>query len=179
MRRFILFFHLYVAAFAAPVFIMLAISGGLYLIDIKGEVTRKVLELPAGTTLDFESDDLKADVTALLANQGISHRFEHVTKGRSGIQTRPSSRITYQFQLEDGNLKATRITPDIPKVMIELHKGHGPRLFRLYQKLVAIALLFTVLSGVWVGFSSRALRNKTALTSAAGLITFVLLGFVL
>lgn len=178
LRKFLLNTHLYIAAFVAPVFILLGLSGGLYLIDIKGEVTRTPVELRANATLDFESDTLEADVSALLQAQGISHRFESVAKGRGGLQTRPTSRTSYQFRYQDDELIATRITPDFPKVMIELHKGHGSSLFKLYQKLVAIALILTVLSGVWMGLASKVLRKKTALTSVVGLVVFILLGFV-
>lgn len=178
MRRFLLNAHLYIAAFVAPVFVLLGLSGGLYLIDIKGEVTRTAIELPADAALDFESETLEADVSALLAAQGISHRFEYVARGRGGIHTRPTSRTSYQFSYQGDKLMATRATPNIPKVMIELHKGHGPSLFRTYQKLVAIALILAVLSGVWMGLASKVLRKKTALASLAGLIAFVFAGFL-
>lgn len=178
MRRVLLNVHLYIAALVAPVFIMLAISGGLYLLDIKGKVTQTDITLPAGATLDFESADLEADVTALLAAQGIAHRFEYVVASRTRLQTRPSSRTSYQFEFEGDTLKATRLDPDIQKIMIELHKGHGPRLFKTYQKLVAIALILSVLSGVWMGLASKVFRKRTALAGAAGLAVFVLIGFV-
>ena len=62
---------------------------------------------------------------------------------------------------------------------MELHKGHGPSLFTAYQKLVALALILVVLSGVWMGLASKVLRKKTGLVSLAGLVVFILAGFVI
>ena len=200
MRKFLLNVHLYVAAFVAPVFILLGLSGGLYLLDIKGEVTRTEIALPADASLDFESDNLEAEITALLASQGISHKFESLSRrggpaagrgpgagarpgagparGGGFVQTRPSSRTSYHFRRQGGQLTVTRVTPDFQKVMIELHKGHGPSLFRTYQKLVALALILAVLSGVWMGLASKVLRKQTALAATAGLIAFIGVAFL-
>ncbi len=179
MRRFLMHCHLYIAAFVAPAFILMAVSGGLYLLGIKGEVTKIPLELPADATLDFSSSNLKDDVSALLAAQGVQHRFEYIKKGANSAVTRPTSRISYEVTLEGGRLVANRVEPNLQKTMIELHKGHGPTLFKTYQKLVAISLILVVLSGVWMGLTSKALLKKTAITSGAGLIVFVLLAFLI
>jgi len=178
MRRYIMLFHLYIAAFVAPVFILMAISGGLYLLGIKGSVTKTPLELPADATLDFSNNDLEGDVSALLAAKGVKHRFEYLKQSATSVVTRPTSRISYEVKLEDGKLVANRVKPDFQKTMIELHKGHGPTLFKTYQKLVAISLILIVLSGLWMGLTSTALRNKTAITSGAGILIFVLLAFL-
>lgn len=233
IRNFCLHVHLYLAAFVAPVFVLFGLSGGLFLLDIRGEVTRTPVELSADATLDFQSETLEDDVRALLADHGISHRFEHINRprlpaggagfqrgagfpggagagrgqgrgagaGRAGgprggggfgrgaggpgaaqasvIQTRPTSRTSYQFRYQNGTLTATRATPNLQRSLMELHKGHGPRLFTTYQKLVALALILVVLSGVWMGLASKVLRKKTGLVSFAGLVVFILAGFVI
>ena len=179
MRRYLMLLHLYIAAFVAPVFIFIAISGGLYLFGIKGDVTKTPLELPAHATLDFSSSNLKDDVSALLAAQGVQHRFEYLKMGENSIVTRPTSRISYEFKLEGGELVANRVKPNLQKTLIELHKGHGPTLFKTYQKLVALSLILVVLSGLWMGLTSRALLKKTAITSGAGLLVFILLAFLI
>ena len=95
------------------------------------------------------------------------------------IQTRPTSRTSYQFRYQNGTLTATRATPNLQRSLMELHKGHGPSLFTTYQKLVALALILVVLSGVWMGLASKVLRKKTGLVSLAGLVVFILAGFVI
>lgn len=98
MLRYIRLFHLYVTAFVAPMFFLVAISGGLYLIGVKGEVTKTPLDLPADATLDFESSNLKNYVSALLAAQGVDHRFEYIRGGATSLVTRPTSRVNYEVR---------------------------------------------------------------------------------
>ncbi|MFT6839599.1 MAG: putative iron-regulated membrane protein [Candidatus Azotimanducaceae bacterium] len=173
MRRLLINVHLYLAAFLAPMLLLVAVSGGLYLLNIKGEVTREAVVMPAGSNLDTEAPTLEADVRALLAEAGITHEFEYLRVSSNKVVTRPTSREHYQFNLAATGLTATRNTPDLQGRMMELHKGHGPGLFKDFQKVLSVGLMFIVLSGLWLGISARGLRNKTLLSTIAGLIVFL------
>ena len=63
--------------------------------------------------------------------------------------------------------------------MMELHKGHGPKLFKSYQKLVALLLLAVVFGGILVGLLAKAYRRHTIIALAGGFISFILIGFVI
>jgi hypothetical protein len=67
--------------------------------------------------------------------------------------------------------------PSIQSKLIELHKGHGPEIFKTFQKLIAVGLLFVVLSGFWLGVSSPSLRLNTLVITSAGVITLSFLAF--
>jgi len=60
-----------------------------------------------------------------------------------------------------------------------LHKGHGPQLFKSYQKLVALLLLGVVLGGILVGLLAKAYRRQTIIAVAVGFVVFFLVGFVI
>ena len=62
--------------------------------------------------------------------------------------------------------------------MIELHKGHGPSLFKLYQKFVAILLIGVVLGGVLVGLLAKAYRGKTIASLIGGTVLFLVLALL-
>ncbi len=175
MRRTLIFIRLWLAAFVAPAFILVAVSGGLYLFGVKGTIETTVINLPAGATLDLSSKNLSADVDQLLRAAKIEHDYEYLKQRSKLIQTRPTSRTYIEFSLKRDKLTATRNVPDLQKSMIELHKGHGPSAFKTYQKLVAISLLIVVLSGFWMGISSPGLRRKTITASGLGLSLFILL----
>ena len=175
MRKILIQIHLILAAFAAPAFILVATSGGLYLIGVKGELLSTEISLPVDALLDFSSPTLDADVRGLLAEVGVQHEFEYLKDRGSLIQTRPTSRSYLEFTLDDGVLSLSRKDPSLQSSMIELHKGHGPLAFKTYQKGVAISLLLVVLSGLWMGLTSRALRTRTTVVSVAGLILFLVL----
>ena len=177
-RKLLILIHMYMAAFLAPALILVAVSGGLYLLGNGGDMAKTRVDLPANTTLDFSAADLDAELRTLLAKLDPDYSFEYIKNRGTKIQTRPTSRAYYEFAIKDGNLSAAHVKPNFQGVMIELHKGHGPKLFKLYQKFLALGLLLIVLSGLWVGLASAVHRKKTLLTTIAGVLLFIVLGFV-
>ncbi|WP_026148041.1 PepSY-associated TM helix domain-containing protein [Robiginitomaculum antarcticum] len=175
-RKLLIQIHLILAAFMAPAFILAAISGGLYLLDIKGNTSQEPITVPAGFTLDFQSPTIKDDVKAFLESQGHMDKFQYIKDRGDVIQTRPTSRAYYQLELDDGVMTASYRDPNFQASMMELHKGHGPVAFKWYQKFVALALLFVVLSGLWMGLWSKPLRKRTLWVTSLG--TLVILGLV-
>ncbi len=176
LRQILVTLHLLFAGFMAPAFLLVAVSGGLYLLGNKGQTTSQVIDLPASATLDFKSKTLETDVRALLADAGISHRFEYVkTRGDDVIHLRPTSRRYIEMKQTGGGLSAALITPNLQASMMELHSGHGPKLFKLYQKFVALALLVVIFGGVLVGLLARVYRRKTVAALTFGTVTFLLL----
>ena len=173
IRKTLINIHLFLAAFMAPAFILLAVSGGLYLIGNKGEVTKSDVALPAGATLDFKSASIEQEVRDLLKAGGINYKFEYVKDRGSRIDLRPTSKTYIEISQTPNGLKASRVKPYFQKSMMELHKGHGPKAFKTYQKLVALALLFVVLSGTFVGLFAKAYRRKTVIATGLGLIVFL------
>ena len=84
--------HLRVAAFFTPILLIIAISGGLYLVGDKGTTVETSVSLPAEAALDPKSADLRADVDALLRSAGVEHSFEYIKKSGSTLTTSPTSR---------------------------------------------------------------------------------------
>ena len=177
MRNLWINLHLYMAAFFAPTLLLLAISGGLYLIGVKGTVSSTPVAVPTGTVINLASPSLEADVRALLRNLGIVHDFEYVRKSGDTLFTRPTSRTYYEISVANNSVEVKRNVPDLQKRMIELHKGHGPLLFKDFQKILAVGLLFLVFSGLRLGLSSAGLRMKTIATGVGGLVIFLILAF--
>ena len=171
--------HLCVAAFLAPVVLLMAVSGGLYLLGIKGKVTELPVDLAPGAALDLAAPDLEAAVRQLLADAGIEHRFEYLKREDGTLITRPTSRVHYVVHVGQDGVQLTRNEPNLQKRLIELHKGHGPRAFKILQKVMAAGLLAVVGTGFWLGLSATGLRVRMAVTGAAGLLLFILLAFVL
>lgn len=177
-RSLLINIHLYLAALFAPIVLMLAFSGGLYLLGVKGSVEQTSVQLPAGAQLDFDSSTLQADVQSLLDGAGVSHEFEYIKRKGSVLYTRPTSREHYQITQSDTGLTVARNTPDLQAGLIELHKGHGPLAFKNLQKFTAAGLIIVLLSGVWLGLGSPRLRKPTLISSGIGLAMFVVLGFL-
>ena len=175
-RKFLLKIHMYTAAFFAPAVLLVAISGGLYLIGVKGEVDQQTIYHSNAATVDIKSTALKADVSAVLAKAGVDdYEFEYVKIKGDKLYTRPTSAQHYIIHLTADGLDVIKASPSPQSRMIELHKGHGPTAFKTFQKVFAVGLIFIILSGLWLGISAARLRRSTLLTAAAGSAVFVLL----
>jgi len=178
VRRTLVLVHMYFAAFMAPAFLLVALSGGLYLLGNKGSVQSEQLTLPADSALNFESETLESDIRTLLESVGIDHKFEYVKANGQQAETRPTSRTHIEFLQSDQGLQAKVNKPSLQYAMMELHKGHGPKLFKLYQMLVALTLLGVVLGGLAVGLLAQSYRRKVLITSAVGLAVFLALSLL-
>ena len=177
-RKLFITIHMYLAAFFAPAVLLVAISGGLYLTGVKGEVEQVTIYSSSDTTIDSESASLHTDVAALLANAGVeSYSYEYVKVKGSTLYTRPTSSDHYIIKLNGGGVEVIHARPSLQSRMIELHKGHGPSAFKTFQKVFAIGLIVIILSGLWLGISAARLRRSTLLTATAGAVVFALLLF--
>ena len=165
--------HIWTASFFAPILVMMAISGGLYLLGIKGNVKEFPVSLETGAILDLASTHLEADVGRLLKEAGIDHQFEDVIQDGEILTTRPTSRVHYVLQVGEDGVRVTRNVPDLPKRLMELHKGHGPTAFKTLQKFMAVGLLIIVISGFVLGLSSVRLRAQVLGISGLALLLFL------
>lgn len=177
-RKLLVTLHLYLAAFFAPAALLVAISGGLYLVGIKGTVEQEAIYTSSNTTIDSKSASLHANVAALLVDAGVeSYNFEYVKVSGENLYTRPTSSNHYIIKSNREGVEVIHARPNLQSRIMELHKGHGPAAFKTFQKVFAIGLMFIILSGLWLGISAARLRRTTLLTAAAGTAAFILLLF--
>lgn len=172
-RALLIKLHLYCSAFFAAAIVLVAVSGGLYLIGIKGTIE----QMPVGTLATGQQlllDPSEAKVQAALASLGVSDfEFEYVNKKGSQLITRPTTRPFYTLDINGDEAVVQYNEPSLQKRMIELHMGHGPTAYKTYQQVFAAGMLFIILTGLWLGLSSARLRFSTAMISGAGVILFL------
>ena len=171
-RALLIKLHLYCSAFFAAGIILVAVSGGLYLIGIKGTIEQTLVgTLTTGQQLS--QDPREANVQAALASLGVADfEFEYVKQKGSQLITRPTTRPFYTLDISGDEAMVQYNEPSLQKRMIELHMGHGPTAYKTYQKVFAAGMLFIILTGLWLGLSSARLRVSTAMISGAGVLLF-------
>ena len=172
-RALLIKLHLYCSAFFAAAIILVAVSGGLYLIGIKGTVE----QTPVGTLAtgqQLSQDPSETNVQVALAALGVTDfEFEYVKQKGSQLITRPTTRPFYTLDIS-GDMAVVKFNePSLQKRMIELHMGHGPTAYKTYQQVFAAGMLLIILTGLWLGLSSARLRFSTAVISGAGVILFL------
>ena len=174
-RALLIKLHLYLSAFFSAAIILVAVSGGLYLIGIKGSVEQtSVATLSAGQQL--LADPSQSAVQEALAEVGVrDFSFDYVKQKGTQLITRPTTRPFYTLDVADDEIVIRYNEPSLQKRMIELHMGHGPSAYKVYQQIFAAGMLFIILSGLWLGLSSDRLRRATAGVCSAGVLLFILL----
>lgn len=155
--------------------LLMVISGGLYLLGVKGKVMQVDVDVPPGSVINLSSNDLEGDVRSLLKMIEPAYAFEYLKISDQTITTRPTSRAHYEIKIGPQSVQVSKSIPSVQKSLIELHKGHGPRLFKLAQKFMAGGLLIVLLSGVWLGLSSHLLRARTAIMLSVGTVCAIFL----
>lgn len=172
-RKLLITIHMYLSSFFTPAVLLVAISGGLYLIGIKGVVEQETIYRGEASTIDSSSPSLKGDVEALLREAGVQgYSFEYVKVKGATLYTRPTSTDHYVINLKPEEVEVVSARPSLQKRMIELHMGHGPTAFKTFQKFFALGLIFIIVSGVWLGLSAARLRRSTCVTVVAGALVF-------
>ncbi len=177
-RRLLVSIHLYLAAFFAPMVIIMAVSGGLYLLGVKGQMQSAELGFVSGLKLDAESPTLFDDVDAALLGLGVEANFEYVKGKGSEFSTRPSSREHYRLSQRADGVAVSVVSPSLQGAVMELHKGHGPNWYKQFQTAFALGLIFIMISGLYLGLMSAAYRRQTLVLCSAGLFIFLALAFL-
>ena len=132
-RALLIKLHLYCSAFFAAAIVLVAVSGGLYLIGIKGSIE----QTPVGTLAtghQLLQNPSEANVRAALAALGVADfEFEYVKQKGSQLITRPTTRAFYTLDISGDKAVVHYNEPSLQKRMIELHMGHGPWADRLQE----------------------------------------------
>ena len=135
--------------------------------------------MPAGTQVDLESKTATEDVRAILKAANVDVKVEYLRIRGTSFETRPTSRTHVKFKPSPNGLVATLNKPNFQKAMMEVHKGHGPKILRTYHKIVALTLFLVIFGGVLIGLLSKAYRGKTLAALGLGTLIYVIaVGFL-
>jgi len=173
LRKLLITLHLWGAGFMAPAFALVAITGGLHMVGGGESVATSPISLPAGTQVDLQSKTAEDDVRAILKAANVDMKFEYLKIRGTSFETRPTSRTHVKFKPSPDGLVATLNKPNFQKAMMEIHKGHGPKILRTYHKLVALVLFGVLFGGIMIGLLSNAYRRKTLAALGLGTLIYV------
>jgi len=153
----------------------MALSGSLHLfLGDELETVRDIKTISLGTDLS------KEEITSLFESElkSINTRFDYIKGSSTSLVTRPTSRTYHSIKVSGNEAKIQEHNPSIRKSLMELHMGHGARATRNILGLLGILAIFSVLSGLWLGLSSKAYRKITMATISCGAIVYFLLFFL-
>ena len=98
-RMLLIKLHLYLSAFFSAAIVLVAVSGGLYLIGIKGSIELTPVGI-ASNGQQLLQDPSEANVQAALSSLSVSgFEFEYVKQKGSQLITRPTTRPFYTLDI--------------------------------------------------------------------------------
>jgi len=179
-RKFLVKFHLVLAAVALSVSAMFFITGGLYTFDYEPSSHAKEYRFKPAEPMQLKLKPLKATAREKLAELGIDEplgkaklkkdrkrrSYKLVWKGKNhSIILRPSS--------DDSSVAVLTVkTPSWYGRFMRLHKGKGGDIFNIFSIIASAALLLILLTGVIIGLQLTAFRKLTLYSLAGGLLLF-------
>ena len=170
--------HVLIAVFILPVAIMFFVTGAFYTWGINGEYETTVQKINLKIALHEDLNSLVNVVEKELNKQQVS-----LPTGKAKIK-----KIGQSFQLEwTGSSKDVVLEPTSDPLIaqlkikntgwhrhfVQLHKAKGGVAFKVYATILAVGLLFLLISGFIMAWQLPKLRKMTLISTMLGLIFFV------
>lgn len=170
--------HLAFAALLLPFILMFAVTGAFYTWGIKGGVEKTQYDIVLSKPLKYESEYLHQWLEDVLEIKGIE-----TPSGQGRVKGGADS---YEYQWT-GSTHTVSVAPSSDSLiaqltvekhsyyryLVQLHKGKGGTLFKVYAAILAIGLLLLSLSGVIMALRMPKFRVLTQQYLIAGSIMFV------
>jgi hypothetical protein len=172
-RKFWINLHLVLASLFLPFLLLMPLTGGLYLLRFPGEQV-KTAAFSVSASIPSEEKAMEAFFREEFQKQGIEYDFEYIRKSGSNYIFRPTTRTHYTASEESGLIAFTRVEPDLLKRMIELHKGHGPRVMRTVEIAFGVSLILVTLSGIWLALNVPTYRRTMLISFGIGTVIIAL-----
>lgn len=165
--------HLYLSAFFAPFLLLMAITGTCYLLGSKGSVEKQVVSKINSNGMDLTEQQVKEHISKIAPD----YSYEYIKVRPGAFFTRPTTRTYYEVKKQPGNeYTIYKAKPSFLAAIIEVHKGHGPQLLKLLEKVLGIVLILILISGVWLALQLKRDRKITLILMGSG---FVVLSFMI
>lgn len=170
--------HMLLASFLLPVGVLFFISGSLYTLGVKGDVSKKsftvALEKPFEPNLELLS---KVVVRALGERELVLPRGDPYLK---------KSNKVYKFRWDDLHYSVTMVanrgdrTVDLTyrersilTQVMRIHRAEAGSKLKIVSIVSAIGLLIVFVTGLYMAYSVPKLRNPSLLATALGFLTLL------
>lgn len=164
--------HLYLSAFFAPFLLLMAITGTCYLLGYKGSVDKQLVSKIATNGVELDQKQVEEHIKKIAPE----YSYEYIKVKPGVFYTRPTTRTYYEIKKRPGNEYAVfKATPNFLASIIEVHKGHGPKLLKLLEKVLGFVLILILISGVWLALQLKRDRKVTLVLVGSGFLVLLVM----
>ncbi len=160
--------HLGLASLFMPMLLLMPFTGAMYLWGFKGE-EKKTVVFQISEPIPATTPEQETFFRDQFQRAGVNYNFETFAISKISVTFRPQSRDYYAaVPSEAGGWEVSKVEPNLLKRLIEIHKGHGPNMMRIFESIFGIALIFTTLSGLWLAFTVKPYLKVTLVSFGVG-----------
>lgn len=165
-RKIITKIHLYLSAFFAPFLLVMAITGTCYLFGNKGKLEKEIVSSIAVGDEKINKEIVEAHIKEIDPN----YSFEYIKVKPGVFYTRPTTRDYFEIKKKGQAYIVYKVRPNLLASLIEVHKGHGPKLVKILEKIIGFVLMLILLSGVWLSLQLKRDRKITLVLMGSGFV---------
>ncbi|MCB0421306.1 MAG: PepSY domain-containing protein [Bdellovibrionales bacterium] len=169
--------HLYLSGISLVFMGLMSLTGSLHL--FLGDEAESVVEVKSlNLTERLDKDQLTQLFSDELKRIDPEYSYGYIKGSANSLTSRPTNRTYYTIKATSDTAIISKHEPSLRKMFMEFHMGHGPRVSRNIMGVLGLIVIGAVLSGFWLGFSSRPLRKTTFFTLGSGALIYFLFFFL-
>lgn len=176
-RKFLVQAHIVLAGIFAPLLILIPLSGGLYLLGIKGDM-KQTLSFQIEESLPENEKELRAFFEDQFSKNNILFTFEKIKISGNSYIFRPSNHTHYMAVKKDEGFDVFLMEPSLVKSLVEVHKGHGPSKLKTLQTFFGVGLLLLTVSGFILALTVSPYRRVIGISTVIGCLLFLMGAFL-
>lgn len=178
-RSVLIHIHLIFAALLLPFIMMFSITGALYTWGVKGAVETRQYDIFLSKPLEYDAKYLHEWLEDVLQIKGIS------TPSGQGRMKGDAEKYYYKWT---GSARDVSVAPSSDPLiaqltieessyyhyLVQLHKGQGGIIFKIYAVILATGLVFLAITGIVMALKMPKFRTLTQRYLMVGSLMFIL-----
>ena len=174
--------HAYLSCFFLPLALIYALTGLLHLLEVKGGAS-ETFEFPYSSASWPDSEqEAKQALKSLLKQQDAIHHLplpknyfvSPVWQGWYDIH----QEVSLVAEDEDHSAKLIIEKNDLMRQLMYIHKGIAGNIFKVLGILLAMSLLFSIISGAIVALAMPKLKRNSTIACTLGCSTVLIAYFI-
>ena len=176
--------HLYVSMFFLTVILLFAITGSLYIMGCTGNLNTQtytvMLEQPLPRPLEQHLDAQAEAIRQFAKKNNLEVPEGDAKKGKTGVLL--GSSTGYHIVIVPDKTKENVVSmqvnhPNWHYKAVMLHKAKCGLAFKVFGVITGLGLILLYISGIYLIWRNKELRNRLLVTSLVGLLVMLVLGY--
>lgn len=166
--------HGYLSIFFLLLMFIYALTGTLYLFEIKGSQSSRSIsfQLESWPMSEEEALSVMPEMLEKMGEEKLPSEYSD-RKGHEWYGLKKSILLTQGDK--NNSVLVTVSNSDFMRQMLMIHKGHGGPLFTLLGIALGFYVLLMLISGVWLSIKTKPMFRGNMISAGMGLVTVIVI----